>query len=117
MRQTIRLIRESRGYSQEWVAKKLDLTQQAYSSIEHDPENAKLSRLKDVARILGVSLIQLIVADELYCQWKKNSNSRDINTMSAIQFCIEFEKTIFTQGLSELEAQWHKSKKEEIGNQ
>ncbi len=112
MRDSIRLIRESKGYSQEWVAKKLDLTQQAYSAIEHDPENAKLSRLKGIAKILGVSLTQLVIADELNYQLKKNANTKDINPMSAILFCIEFEKSIFIKGLSEIESQMNKIKKD-----
>jgi transcriptional regulator with XRE-family HTH domain len=43
--ETIRLIRESKGYSQDFVASKLYITQQAYSRLEKNPENMTLKSL------------------------------------------------------------------------
>jgi transcriptional regulator with XRE-family HTH domain len=66
--ENIRLIRESQGYSQDYVAIKLDITQQAYSAIEKNPERATLSRLKEIAEILQVPLVTLLGEDEINLQ-------------------------------------------------
>ena len=62
--ENIRLIREARGYSQEYIANKLNVTQQAYSNMEKKPETMTLGRLKELAKVLDVSLMVLI-AEEL----------------------------------------------------
>lgn len=56
----IRLIRESRGYSQEFMASRLYVTQQAYSRMEKQPENMTLKRLRDVADILELDFLYLL---------------------------------------------------------
>ncbi len=66
--ENIRLIRESQGYSQDYVAIKLEITQQAYSAIEKNPERATLSRLKEIAAILQVPLVTLLGEDEINLQ-------------------------------------------------
>ncbi len=50
----IRKYRLQRGFSQEFVAKKLNLTQQAYAVIEKNPEKASYARLKEISEILDV---------------------------------------------------------------
>lgn len=50
----IRLIRVSKGFSQEFIAKKLNITQQAYSLMEKNPDIMTLKRLKDLCKILDV---------------------------------------------------------------
>ena len=64
--ENIRLIRESRGYSQDFVASKLNVTQQAYSNMEKKPENMTLGRFKDLAKILDVSLLSLLSEESMY---------------------------------------------------
>jgi transcriptional regulator with XRE-family HTH domain len=68
----IRLIREAKGYSQEYVSKKLKVTQQAYSMMEKKPENMTLARLKSLAHVLDVSLMSLICEDNAYIQHNFN---------------------------------------------
>jgi transcriptional regulator with XRE-family HTH domain len=45
------------------MAKKLNVTQQAYSSMEINPESVSLKRLRDIAEILGVELITILGID------------------------------------------------------
>ena len=66
MNKTIRLIRESNGYSQDFVATRLKLTQQSYSRLEKNPENMTLKRLRDLAKILDVSLLTLLGEEDVY---------------------------------------------------
>jgi transcriptional regulator with XRE-family HTH domain len=70
--ENIRFIREAKNYSQDFVARKLKLTQQAYSQIENKPENATLARLKQLAEILDVSLIELIGEESAFFQQNYN---------------------------------------------
>ena len=56
--------------SQEAVAYQLNISQQAYSRIEKNPDAASLKRLRDLSRAFGVSLNSLI--DDDYTHLKQN---------------------------------------------
>lgn len=51
----LRFIRDLRGFSQEYMAKKLDMEQNTYSRYENDQKKLTPEILKQVAGILGVS--------------------------------------------------------------
>lgn len=82
MNETIRLIRESKGYSQEFVAIRLNLTQQSYSRLEKNPENMTLSRLRDLAKILDVSLLTLLGEENMY--FMQNINQQGGNAATKL---------------------------------
>lgn len=63
---TIRVIRESIGFSQKLVADKLEITQQQYSNIEKHPENTSIKRIKELSDIFKVPVITLIGESEIY---------------------------------------------------
>lgn len=56
----IRRIREYKGYKQEYVAEKLGLTQRAYSSIENGKTQLTVDRLINIAKVLDVSVIEIL---------------------------------------------------------
>ncbi len=56
----VRAIREGKYYSQEYLAVKLNISQNAYSKIELGHHNITLSRLIRIAEILDVSLVELV---------------------------------------------------------
>jgi DNA-binding XRE family transcriptional regulator len=56
----IRSIRATRGFSQEYIAKKLHITQQSYSLCEKMPEKMTVDRMKKVCAILDVKLCDLL---------------------------------------------------------
>jgi transcriptional regulator with XRE-family HTH domain len=56
----IRKIREYKNYTQDYLAAKLEISQNAYSKIELGYSNITLSRLVSIAHILEVDLIDLI---------------------------------------------------------
>lgn len=64
--ENIRLIRENLGYSQEYLATQLGITQQTYSNIEKSPENTSLKRLKEIADVLQVKFVTLLGEDDVY---------------------------------------------------
>jgi len=59
----IRKIREYRNYTQEYLAAKLKISQNAYSKIELGYSSITLSRLINIANILEVELVDLISSD------------------------------------------------------
>lgn len=56
----IRRIRESKGYTQEYLAMKLGISQNAYSKIELGYTKITLERLFHVARLLETDVMQLM---------------------------------------------------------
>jgi transcriptional regulator with XRE-family HTH domain len=80
----IRLLRESRGFSQEYMSNKLGITQQAYSSIEKAPEKTSLERLINIAKLLEITLISLLEEDGNYLQHNFNQQGGNAATQMII---------------------------------
>jgi len=59
----IRKIREYRNYTQDYLAAKLSISQNAYSKIELGYSKITLDRLFQIAIILDVAVMQLICID------------------------------------------------------
>ena len=60
----IRKIREHLNYTQEYLAMKLNISQNAYSKIELGYTKITLERLYQIAQVLEVDLIELIKAND-----------------------------------------------------
>ncbi|MCB9203124.1 MAG: helix-turn-helix transcriptional regulator [Flavobacteriales bacterium] len=56
----VRKYRELRGYSQEYMAEKMDITQSAYGKIEKENVKITIDRLQRISEILEVDLGNLI---------------------------------------------------------
>ena len=59
----IRKIREYRNYTQDYLAAKLSISQNAYSKIELGYSKITLERLFQIAIILDIEVVQLITVD------------------------------------------------------
>ena len=59
----IRLLRHQKGWSQEDVAKKLDISIPAFSKIETGVTDINLSRLEQIANVFEVSVVYLLAMD------------------------------------------------------
>ncbi len=57
---TIRELRIKLGYSQEYMATQLGVSQQSYSANEADFEKVSLKRIRQIADILQVELVNLL---------------------------------------------------------
>lgn len=84
----IRSIRESLGYSQEYVADQMHISQQMYSKIEKNPEKTTLEKLIELARVFRMNVIALLDEDS-YALFKKlhsnSSSSGYINALSIVE--------------------------------
>ena len=60
----IRRIRALKGYSQEYMAISLGITQNSYSKLENQKTKMSLERIHTIAKILEIDPLELITADE-----------------------------------------------------
>ncbi len=61
----IRLLRHQNGWSQEEVAKRLDISIPAFSKIETGITDINLSRLEQIAILFEMSVVQLLTYNEV----------------------------------------------------
>jgi transcriptional regulator with XRE-family HTH domain len=90
----IKEIREGQGMSQEAVAYQLNISQQAYSRIEKNPDSASLKRLRDLSSVFGVPLNSLVGEDDIYIQQnfqQKGGNAASIVHVHGTMNLIEKE--------------------------
>ena len=74
----IRKIRAQKNYTQDYLAAKLSISQNAYSKIELGYSKLTLNRLFEIASILEVDAVQLINLDD-------NDLSQEITATTAVQ--------------------------------
>lgn len=60
----IRLLRHQKGWSQEDVAKRLDISIPAFSKIETGITDINLSRLEQIALLFDMSVVQLLTFND-----------------------------------------------------
>jgi len=62
--QKIKKVREIKGYTQEYLAEQLDISQKTYSQIENNQSKLDVNRLQKIADILEIGLIELLSFDD-----------------------------------------------------
>jgi transcriptional regulator with XRE-family HTH domain len=62
----IRKIRELKGFSQEFMAQKLEISQRQYSRIENNDTEIAVTRLEAISQVLEVTPQQLLGFDEKF---------------------------------------------------
>jgi transcriptional regulator with XRE-family HTH domain len=64
LNERIRDIREKKNYSQEYMANKLGMSQNAYSRLESGQTKLALDRIKSISEILEISFISLLELED-----------------------------------------------------
>ena len=62
--ENIRKIRDLKGFSQEYMAAKLKMSQRQYSRIEKEETKLDLQKLEEIGKVLEVTPVQLMGFDE-----------------------------------------------------
>jgi transcriptional regulator with XRE-family HTH domain len=75
----IRLLRHQKGWSQEDVAKQLDISIPAFSKIETGITDVNLSRLEQVSALFDMSVVQLLTYNDPE-QEIKNASDLEVAT-------------------------------------
>lgn len=73
----IRLLRHQNGWSQEDVAKKLDISIPAFSKIETGITDVNLSRLQQISKLFDMTVVQLLTFNDVDEQKQYNSALED----------------------------------------
>ncbi|HNL83943.1 MAG TPA: helix-turn-helix transcriptional regulator [Chitinophagales bacterium] len=73
----IRTIRDIKGFSQEYVAKQLHITPQAYSKIELNKTALDEEKLRHIATVFGVSVDEIKNFDNQKYIFSNNTNNKD----------------------------------------
>lgn len=68
----IRRFREGKDYTQEYMARRLNISQNSYSRLEKEPKNMPLKRLEDICEILEINLKDIIGVRESSVYFNKN---------------------------------------------
>jgi transcriptional regulator with XRE-family HTH domain len=101
----IKTLRESMGLSQDYVAGKLEITQQAYSKIESSPDTASLKRLRDLSEVLGVTLTSIIGEDDTYILQNFHQQGGNASTVMYLSGITEKERAVYENHISDLKNQ------------
>ena len=73
------MLRHQRGWSQEDVAKKLDISIPAFSKIETGITDINLSRLEQISNLFEMTVVQLLTFNDLEQDQKMTSELEVIN--------------------------------------
>ncbi len=75
----IRLLRHQKGWSQEDVAKQLDISIPAFSKIETGITDINLSRLEQISALFDMTIVQLLTYNDPE-QEQKNASDLEVAT-------------------------------------
>jgi len=76
--ENIRILRESKGYSQDYMAELMGITQSAYARFERGATKTDLKTVSLAAKVLEVTLVDVITYPEKYINIK--DASKEIST-------------------------------------
>lgn len=76
----IRFLRHQRGWSQEDVAKQLNISIPAFSKIETGITDVNISRLRELAKIFDLTLVNLLITEDLT---QKEKHQSDVEILTA----------------------------------
>lgn len=93
----IRLIREMRGFSQENVAAKVGIAQNAYSRIETNQSKLEAGMLNKIAEVLGVSPMDILSSQPAIINFQSNKGTQQ--SFGYVENVIAGQKELFEKML------------------
>ncbi|QBQ40875.1 helix-turn-helix domain-containing protein [Sphingobacterium psychroaquaticum] len=103
----IRLLRHQKGWSQEDVAKRLDISIPAFSKIETGITDVNLSRLNQISKLFGLTLVQLLSTSD---SEEEKQIQDEIDNLSKKLQLREVEVIDLQKKVIDLYEQLHRSK-------
>ena len=89
----IRFLRESKNWSQEEMAEKLNMSLSGYSKVERGDTKVSIPKLKKIAEVLGIELIELMFLGEKHVCLSGNDNSNNgYNIIGSTELAFENQK-------------------------
>jgi transcriptional regulator with XRE-family HTH domain len=104
----IKLVRQSKGLTQEEVAEKLNMSVSGYGDIERGDSDLKLSKLEKIADLFGISINDLFNLNDksvlnLACEQNKSNWHISSNSLDYLQVKTELEKQLLIVELKDKE--------------
>lgn len=99
----IKLIREMRGYSQEYVAAELGIAQNTYSKIENNQTRLKADVLERVARLFDVSPLDIISSQPAIVNFVSNKGTQQ--SFGYVENYISEQKELYEKILAAKDAE------------
>jgi transcriptional regulator with XRE-family HTH domain len=90
----IRSIRQSKNWSQEKMAEKLNMSTNGYAKIERGETKAHIPKLEQIAAILELDLMELLASGEknVFCLNGDNSNNNSQFAGTTPEIALEMQK-------------------------
>lgn len=79
--QKLRKLRNEKGFSQEYLADRLNISQKTYSNMENDKTSISVEILKQLSSELEVDMIDLITDSKIIVQY---NTSQDTSTFNGV---------------------------------
>ena len=99
--ENIKRLREFRGYSQQYMADQLDISQKTYSSIESDAGKVNKAQIKHIASILDIDPAHLLTYDARYVFNNENCNQAWMFTVENYNEASMIEKDLYEKRINE----------------
>ena len=92
----IRKIRELKGYSQEFMANKLSISQRAYSKLENQETKLDWDRITLISKILEIDPIDIVTFDDslVFHNCTQSGKFREFNNHFPKELKEQYEKRI-----------------------
>ncbi|MFV0411503.1 MAG: helix-turn-helix domain-containing protein [Paracoccus sp. (in: a-proteobacteria)] len=92
----IRKIRELKGFSQEYMAEKLDISQRAYSKLEREETKLDWNRITGISHVLEIDPIDLIQFDDslIFHNCSQSGKINEIHNHFPEELKQQYEKRI-----------------------
>ena len=103
----IRVMREINQWSQEEMAEKLAMSAIGYAKIERGQTNINIEKLKQIAQIFNIDMVDLIANQDktfFFSIGDNNVNSHNLNSMDKFQLLLDAKDELLKQKDKEIEA-------------
>ena len=103
----IRTLREFNHWSQEEMAEKLAMSANGYAKIERGQTNINIEKLKQIAQIFNIDMVDLIANQDktfFFSIGDNNVNSHNLNSMDKFQLLLDAKDELLKQKDKEIEA-------------
>ncbi len=80
----IRLLREMKELKQDYMAEKLDMTVNGYGKIERDESDLSFTRMNQIAKLLEISVPELVNLEKQQIGYTFTINNENIETLQNI---------------------------------
>lgn len=92
-------------YSQEYIAAKLNISQQAYSRMENAPQNISIKRMYELALVLGVNIHTLVCEEDFHVLQNVHHHNGKQNTAIVLKGLTDTERDLYEDRINELSIQ------------